>query len=227
MGLFDFFKKKEDKVILATGSTVNSFEENIRSAIIKLDESGYFKYADLNDVAVLREEIFNSLKSDSHLSTIWNEQKPYNSKDYRYYSLDNETLFEEGGFTSYFKDFEYLFNKIGLEFNVTNHIEEWDMENECVNHSITINEKDYIVFSNFKGEGWGEAAYKFAEILNDQLSIQKKDERLYLASGGNEGYAVVLTETQFDLLDPILKNKYDRPLKINDWCTAMQVNPLN
>ncbi len=72
----------------------------------------------------------------------------------------------------------------------------------------------------------GEAAQRFAEILNDQLTIQRKDEKIFLASGGNDGQAIVLTEAQFNLLDPLLKNPTVRPLRIQDWCKVMQVEPM-
>jgi hypothetical protein len=217
MGLFDLFKKKPIALV--------SDEKRINDILIKLEELGYFKYANPADLEELKTEVYNSLKSN-FLSTIWNEEKPYNSKDYRHYSLDNETLFEEGGFTDYLKDFDHLFKIIGLKLDIKNHVEEWN-ENESVNHTITINNKDYVIFKNFKGYGWGEASERFAEILNDQLKIQGKDERIFLASGGNDGQAIVLTEAQFNLLDPVLKNPHYRPLRIEDWCRVMEVKPVH
>ena len=222
MGLFDFFKKKKN-TSPESSKAQKSFEDNIKTIVQKLEALGYFKYTDKNDIDEIKAEVYNSLKQDGLLSTVWREEKPYNSKDYRHYELDNETLFEPDGFTNYLKDFEHFFSVIGFNLVITNHIEEWDEEHECVNHSITINGKDYIIFKNFKGYGWGEAAQRFAEILNDQLAIQGKDERIYLSSGGNDGRAIVLTEAQFNLLDPILKHQTERPLRIDDWCKVMQV----
>jgi hypothetical protein len=85
-----------------------------------------------------------------------------------------------------------------------------------LNHTITINNKKYIIFEKFKGYGWGEAAQRFADIINDQLQLQGSAERIYLASGGNDGRAIFLTENQFNLLDPVLKGENDRPLKVED-----------
>ncbi|MCW3089852.1 MAG: hypothetical protein JWP81_921 [Ferruginibacter sp.] len=200
------------------------FEDSISATVQKLDELGYFKYAKKNDLEELKTEVFNSLKNEGYLSTIHIEEAPYNSKDFRHYWLDGEALFEPDGFTNYFKDFGHFFKMIDMKFIITNHIEEWDAENEILNHSITINNKEYAIFTNFNGIGWSEAAKRFAEILNDQFIIQGKDEKIYLASGGNDGYAVILTEAQFNLLDPLLNASADRPLKIEDWCKFMQIN---
>ena len=224
MGFFHLFKKKP--TILISAPSANPVEKSIVDVVTKLEELGYFKYAAPQDLDELKTEVYNSLKADGFLSTVWNDEMPYNSKDYRHYELDNETLFEPDGFTDYLKDFEQLFKIIDLKLDITNHIEEWDEENESVNHSLTINKKDYLIFRNYKGYGWGEAAQKFAEILNDQLTIQKKKERIFLANGGNEGQAIVLTEAQFDLLDPILRNPTQRPLRVQDWCKVMQVEPM-
>jgi hypothetical protein len=84
-------------------------------------------------------------------------------------------------------------------------------------------EKNYIIFKDFNDYGWGEAAQRFAEIINEQLELQNIDERFYLINGGNDGNAVYLTNAQFDLLDPILKGS-DRPLRVEDWCRVNQVD---
>ena len=72
---------------------------------------------------------------------------------------------------------------MNLKLEITNHIEDWHNE-KGLNHYITLNGKEYIIFKNFNDSGWGEAAQRFAEIINDQLELQNKDERLYLISGG-------------------------------------------
>ncbi|WP_151830009.1 hypothetical protein, partial [Acinetobacter ursingii] len=72
------------------------------------------------------------------------------------------------------------FSKMNFYCNVKNNFEVWDEKNEWLNHRITINEVEYIIFYNFKGYGWGEAPYKIAQILNNELEKQNIDERCYL-----------------------------------------------
>lgn len=213
MGLFDFFKKKNVKPDVSFSQIVTT-----------LDESGYFKYAETSDIPELKKEIESSLSDSNYLSTIHFAESPFHSKDYRHYHFDGEDLFEADGFTGKLNDMKNLFDKMNFKIDITNYIEDYESE-DGINQSITLNGKNYIIFKKFTGFGWGEAAQRFAEIINDQLEIQGINERLYLCNGGNDGNAVFLTEEQFELLDPILKHATDRPLRIEDWCRVMQVDP--
>lgn len=213
MGLLDFLKKKSSKPKLDYDSTF---------IVEKLDEFGYFKYAALSDIPDIKNNLVDSLTTLNYLSYLSFDESPYNSKDYRHYFFDGEDLFEEGGFIWQLEAMKTLFDKMNFKIEISNHIEEWDNE-KGLNHFITLNRKEYVIFKNFNDYGWGEAAQRFAEIINDQLEIQDKDERLYLVSGGNDGSAVYLTDKQFELLDPILKGK-ERPLKVNDWCKVHHID---
>lgn len=212
MGFFNLFKKKEKDI---------GFDAT--DIVTKLDELGYFKYADAKDIPEIKEDVKDSLIKLQYLSSVYFDNSPYNSKDYRHYHFDGEDLFEQGGFIDQLNAMKSFFDKIDFKLDITNHIEDWDAE-RGLNHSITLNGKNYIIFQNFNDYGWGEAAQRFAEIINDQLEIQKKDERLYLSNGGNDGHAVYLTQSQFELLDPILQGIQDKPLKVADWCKAMEVD---
>lgn len=216
MGLFDFFKKK-------TGEP--KFEYDPTYIVEKLDELGYFKYAAESDISEIKNDLVDSLTKLNYLGSVSFDESPYNSKDYRHYHFDGEDLFEEGGFIWQLEAMKTLFDKMNFKIEISNHIENWDNE-KGLNHFITLNGKEYVIFKNFNGNGWGEAAQRFAEIINDQLELQNKDERLYLVNGGNDGNAVYLTDKQFELLDPILKGT-ERPLKVNDWSRVHQVDRQN
>ncbi|HSZ31810.1 MAG TPA: hypothetical protein VK772_00790 [Puia sp.] len=216
MGLFDFFKKKSSELKL------NYDPDQI---VKKLDELGYFKYAELSDIPEIKKDLIDSLTRLNYLGSVSFDESPYNSKEYRHYHFDGEDLFEEGGFIWQLEAMKTLFEKMNFKTEISNHIEDWDNE-KGLNHFITLNGKEYVIFKNFNSSGWGEAAQRFAEIINDQLELQDNDERLYLVNGGNDGNAVYLTDKQFELLDPILKGK-ERPLKIDDWCKIHQVDRQN
>ena len=124
MSLFDFLKKKNIAVTKGN-SQKDIFERRIPSVLKELEELEYFRYVDQRDLEELKMEVYNSLKA-GYLSTTWNEENPYDSKDHRHYALDNETLFEQDGFLDYFKHFEYIFKVIGVRLRITKYIEEWD-----------------------------------------------------------------------------------------------------
>ena len=202
---------------------LNTRVETAKAIVSELENAGYYKYADAKDAPTLKTAMIKGFTGDSVLTTVYNGK--YNtSLDYRLYSLDGEDLFEEGGFTSALKDMQPLFDKIGLQVDITDHTEKMS-EDDLLNHSITINSKRYIIFRAFNDYGWDEAAQRYAEIINDQLALQNKDERLYLISGGNQGRAVFLTEPQFTLIDNLLKDEREKPLTVKDWCRVFDVDP--
>lgn len=211
----------------SNNKTVDSYSLPLEKIVDSLETLGYFKYTDPANVDTLRKELLNGLKED-YLSTIYEEEKPYNSKDYRHYDLDGETIYEQGGFVEKIEEMQVVFKKMNIVMKIDNHIEDWNEKRKWLNHRITINGKEYIIFKNFSsGYGWGEAAQRFAEIVNDQLELQKSDERLFLVNAGNDGDAVFLTTSQYELLDTVFKDRTNRPLEVKKWCKAMQVDPHN
>ncbi len=91
------------------------------------------------------------------------------------------------------------------------------------NNEVMLNGKHYVIFKDFRGYGWGEAAHRFALMVNDQLTLQGKGEQLYLISGGNDGDAVFLSQAQFRLLDEIRGDKRWWPLLPDKWCSLFEV----
>ncbi|MBS1653092.1 MAG: hypothetical protein JSU07_13885 [Bacteroidetes bacterium] len=197
--------------------------ENIVKQLVDL---GYYKYAAPTDIDSLKEDLTSTIAQYGILSTLYFDE-PLTPKDYRYYMFDGETVFEQGGFDDALKDMKGLFDKIGLKFEITNHIEDVDTLTKGLNHELTVNGKRYVIFKDFKDYGWGEAAQKFAEMVNDQMQIQRKDERLYLINGGNDGAAVYLTDKQFDLLDKVFTDDQWKPLKVDKWCKVFKVEPMS
>jgi hypothetical protein len=219
-----FFLRKNSSPEASSSSKESPLDLVESTTIVKqLESLGYFKYADSKNIDTLREDLIESI-SNNFISTV-DDEKTLLPLDYRYYNLDGEDLFEQDGFTDKLEDMQSLFNKMNFKLNISNHIEESNMTNQWLNHKITINGKEYIIFANFEGYGWGEAAQRFAEILNDQLELQGKDERLYLINGANDGRCVFLTNEQFALIDKIIKDKKEKPLPVNEWCIFFKVDP--
>jgi len=188
----------------------------------KLEALGYFKYADPKDIPALKRLLAGGFVGNSVLLTL-DDDKTLMPLDYRLYRFDGEDLFELGGFANMLKDMQPLFDKMNFTLACNSDIEE-DAE-PGIDHFISLNDREYIVFKNFDDYGWCEAAQRFAEIINDQLALQNKDERLYLINGGNDGQAVFLTDAQFAVIDPLITDTGSKPLKVEDWCKALQIDP--
>jgi hypothetical protein len=220
-GLFVYSQLVKAKKNVVKNNPVMTLQE-AEGIVNQLTDLGYYKYADLQDIDSLKQDLINSLSQYGVLSTICFDT-PIIPKDYRYYYFDGETIFEQGGFDDALTEMQIFFKKIELKLEITNHIEEADTMTDGLNHEITLNGKRYIIFKDFRGYGWGEAAQKFAEMINDQLQIQGKDERLYLINGGNDGSAVFLTNQQFMLIDKALKDDQWKPLKVEQWCKLNKI----
>jgi hypothetical protein len=222
-GLFSFFKKKPSGTIpqnMQLQHVTQYDREEAEKFVNNLEKLGYFKYAEPTDVAALKENMIKEYDPNNELVSIWDENSP-TPKDFRYYFCDNETLFEEGGFTDMLKDLQPTFDKLELKINVTDHYEVWDTANSWLDHTITINGTKYTIFKHFTEMSWSEAVQRFIEILNDQLSKQNKEDRVYLVSGGNDGRIIFLSDEQFKFIDNAYKNNNSKPLRLNDWIKAM------
>lgn len=223
-----FFKENKPKTSANTIATTDTTKksrmtiEEAQDLVKQLENIGYYKYADPKDLDSLRHDLISSFTGYSVLSTVYNE-KTFIPLDNRLFLFDGETLFEQDGFMDAIKSMRTLFDKMNFKVDITNHTEEADTH--WLNHKVTINGKPYIIFANFEGYGWGEAAQRFAEIINDQLQLQNKDERLYLINGANDGTAIYLTSDQFDLLDKVLKDERWKPLPVDKWCKVFEVDP--
>ncbi|HYG16586.1 MAG TPA: hypothetical protein VEC12_12595 [Bacteroidia bacterium] len=118
-----------------------------------IEEKGYFKYTDSTRIEELKNKIIEEFHPESTVSTIEDDSVRY-PLEFRLYTCDGESVYEDGGFTDLLKDLKPTFDKIGLRTEVTDHYEEWDNE-KGLNHWLTLNGKKYIIFKNFKGHRMG------------------------------------------------------------------------
>lgn len=74
-----------------------------REVADRLDDLGYFKYAEPTEVELLKNELSNAYEDYGMLSTISTyEDGKHFPKDYRLYSFNNDALFAKGAFESFF-----------------------------------------------------------------------------------------------------------------------------
>lgn len=188
---------------------------NAAAIVQRLEELGYLSYADPKDHESIRLEMIDKLGRYGELSTEL-DTVTRESLDYRLHGLDNESLFERDGFLNKINDLQPAFRKIGLTITVSDYLDTIHTDGSY-SRNLTINGRHYKVFDRFREMGWGEAAKSFAEILNEQLSMQNSKERVYLISGGNDGGMVFLTDAQFQYLDSVLTNLEWKPMRVEDW----------
>ena len=191
----------------------------------KLEELGYYKYADKKNIDSLKNDLIENYDPTNELVSIWDDDTGV-PLDYRYYWCDGETVYELGGFTELLEQVKPTFDKIVLTINFTDHFEEWEDKNEWLNHRITINGTEYVIFKNFKDYGWGEAVMRFAQIINQEAEKQGINERIYLASGGNDGRLIFLTKELYDYIYGIYTNEQWKPLEVTEWMKVMSVKPM-
>ena len=206
-------------------------ESNITSEITaeqfvdKIDSLGYFKYAEVKYLDSLKKNHLESFDTEGSWGGIWDDET-YTPLDYRYYFCDGETVYEQDGFTDMLKEMKPTFDKIGFKLTIDNHFEEWDFENEWLNHRITLNNTEYVIFKDFKGYGWGEAVQRLAEIVNLELEKQNINERIYLISGGNDGSLIFLDQDLYNYFYKVFTDPQWKPLEVNEWSKVMGIKPI-
>lgn len=186
----------------------------------KIESLGYFKYADSKNLEKLKQNHLESFDPNGSWGGIWDDET-HLPLDFRYYFCDGEYVYEQGGFTGMLKDMEQTFEKIGFKLSIDSHFEEWDSKNEWLNHRITLNGTEYIIFKNFKGYGWGEAVHRLAEILNAELEKQNIEERIYLINGGNDGSLIFLDDELYNYFYEVFTDLQWKPLEVDEWARAM------
>ncbi len=198
-------------------------KDEAQKFVKQLDELGYFKYADNSNLDSLKATFIKEFDRDAELISIWDDNT-HLPKDFRYYFCDGEEVYEQGGITGLLKDLKPVFDKMNFKCEITNHFEEWDEKNKWLNHKITINGIEYIIFKNFKDYGWSEAPFRIAQILNIELQKQNIDEQIYLVNGGNDGRLALLSKEQHELIYKTYKDKNWKPLDIYEWAITNQLD---
>lgn len=201
--------------------TLGNPKEKGIDVVNKLDELGYFKYADPDKKDDLRLDLINSFDKVKALSTIADNETflPY---DHRLYFCDGEALFEIGGIEEYLEYAKHAFEKRGLKLVWSNEISEQNGDDWT--HRITVNGKEYVVFegSMDREDIWGIAQLNFYRLVNDQLELQGSDERVYPISGGHDGEFVFLTDELFNYISSNFYQgkgfrKWDIPYSVDKW----------
>ena len=155
MGILDFFKRKNVNLKDAENDDSSGLDKKASIVTDQLDQLGYFKYADTSDIEQLKLEIGKGLVEGHYMAQVAGSGPHYKAIDPRHYTLDGEDLFEQGGIVDYLKEMTPFFEKLNIKLTISDHVEEYDSENQWLDHEITINGKKYVIFKKFEGYGVG------------------------------------------------------------------------
>lgn len=179
--------------------------------IANLESKGYFKYVtQIQTISKMKTEILKNYDP---------EHSFYGPEgDYRFFYLDGEDSSNIGGIES---DIESIMDNaavLGLKLEINDYSDKIDSETGIRNHHITINKRKYVISDNEVGQNpWADEPLAFANILNKELELQNNDNRVYLGSGGNDGYGVFLSDELYEIMDNAFTIKYSKPLPPEMW----------
>lgn len=180
---------------------------NGKEFVNRLTEKAYFSYTDAAELEEIKETIEENFDEDGIFMSGFESVA---SIDKRFYDCgDCEELFEEGGVVSLLEEMKPLFDKMGFEAKYV------DDSYTGTSHFITMNDKQYSL-----SEGsmlmWGETFVKYADMINAELSLQNKQERIYLITYDENNYMVFLTQELYQfVVGQVLVD--DAPRTTEEW----------
>jgi hypothetical protein len=158
---------------------------NGKEFVKRLTEKAYFSYTDAADLEEIKETIEENFDEDGIFMSGFESAA---SIDKRFYDCaDCEELFEEGGVISLLEEMKPLFDKLGFEAKYAD-----DSYTES-GHFITLNGKKYTLSEGSMLMA-GEIFVKYADMINAELALQNKGERIYLITYDENNYMVFLTK---------------------------------
>ena len=186
-----------------------------KQVVEQLEHLKFFDLTSKSEIPLEKNEVEKSYdKYDFFDGAIRGETLEY--VDNRFVFIDCEELFESGGLINYLKIVKPIFEKLGLNLEYSNEKEK--QTESYYKHTIQINGKEYIAFDgNFSDFDWDIAYVKFIEILNEELKLQKSDEKFYPISSENDGKMVLLSAKQFDFIKVNYPDDKQNPKSIEVW----------
>lgn len=194
--------------------------------VATLDSLDFFRYADSPYVDLIRKEMIASFDPDGPVGYRWNETLG-GVQDHRIFGCDGEELYQRGGMVEKLTELKPSFERRGLRLQVDTVHEEVDRAGRLT-LILVVNGRRHNVFERHDGglTSWGDGAYRFGKLLNAELAAQNTSERVYLASGGNDGVLYLLTPEQFAWLDRVHRTLAEKPLGVEEWGMRNQASAV-
>ena len=180
----------------------------------------YFKYSNSENIEKIKSVgLEQTLLANSMIEFYGDKTSEPLTK--RVYHIDGEYLSDFGGIESFIKDkLKPFCDATGFKLELTNHRIEFDTISFSRTEQITINQRMYKIFQGDYvryGEGWYIAPAMISKMLNEELKIQKLEERFYLINCENDLSGAFLTQSQYEFYKRNIKISYWQPQTTEDW----------
>lgn len=157
--------------------------KQMKSLLIELEALGFYKHTDNQIVDELKE------KSNKTGYLFWDETQ-------RIYKSDAEDL-AEGSLGEFFKEIEPFLKSEGVT------IESYEQSHTGDNYEIVVNHKKFLIWNDKIDNHldlWELATNKIFSVVNLLLHEAGSNERLYSLYGGNDLFAIFLTEKMYETI---------------------------
>ncbi len=210
-------QKKQPKENIQSEKNESNVVEKLsgKEIVSELDKLDFFNITDESEIETVKKEFAESNDKWNFFSgTMRGETTNYT--DNRFFNVDCETLFETDGLTEYLDKVKFSFEKLGLKLDYAN--EKSEQTKNYWKHTIELNRTEYTAFEGtFTDYDWGNAYVNFITMLNEELKVQKSENRFYPIKCDNDGEMVLLTFKQFDFAKKHFPNDSEHPKKLTEW----------
>lgn len=199
-------------LILNSCSSLKIKSNNGLHIFKELDKLNFYEYSTKEEKAFVKKKMKNDILERNFVPVVY-YKKLDKIVSNRYFHIDGEHLWGEGGIQNYLTEDLIPFYKVtGLKIEVSEIVQE--VENGIANYHLTVNDKEYKILDNHKVHGsveWRLVPLEISKILNEQLENQDIDEQFYLINVDNDCGGIFLTKDQHDYIFNFVKNKWNKP----------------
>ena len=217
----------------------NEMVDKMKIVVEELARQDYFKYTDYQHYKEAMLIAAEQLAEGGFDCTLHEHEEPqFASLDYRQSRLAGSDLDSYDGYIWAIEAMKEGFTRIGLmiksikgrdEKSEEDDFDDWDGEDDIDllhedEYKLNINNKEYPLFANHSGENnhqkWLNVK-TLAEIINDQLVLQGKDERVYLSKDVCDeygGHCAFMTASQYAIIAPCMNESNAESIwSVEDW----------
>lgn len=199
-------------------------QEGAAEFVEALEKLNYFCYTDVETMDTVKNEIMYHYDPEMEFFT-YSEDSNELSADYRVLIINWDTLNSDDSIPKIISNLEPAFQKIGVRFQVSDHYARYDKNNGIINEWLVVNGKKHIIFDNQKGGNPAVISIqKVAEMINYELDLQQKEERIYLGGIYVYTFLMLLTSAQFQFIEKVYTDPEEKPLTPGDWAEMCYQN---
>lgn len=189
--MFGCTQNQQNKATI-TNTEANQTSKELGSDLLK---NGFLKYADSSEIDSLSFEILNSFYF-------------YNENNFKVLHVDAEAL-AEFNFDFFLPSLNKILERRQIFLNIST------AKDYSSSYEILIDDDKIKLYTQEElnnGIFWDKASRNFFKKVNDILKSKNLEEKFYLLYGGNDLNAILLTESQFKIIQQyFLDNKNETP----------------